>query len=548
MLNDEIMTHEEREAIFNNMTELFDEYDYEYTADAIYEIIDTWAYNKADLIRIFKHHPNYVEGKFMIAFNTDWNREIDHNGPYMFRRWLRSNVSEISANLTTAALERRAKEEEEKGCELSFMSYPATYATDFLFEDESIYSNQFVTEASCAWFNDIDPSLHFTEGMKMSRAINKICHWLGIDKLPEYNKEFAKYADSVNPLKIVRHTVISINPIDYLTMSFGNSWASCHTIDKANRRGMPNSYQGQYSSGTVSYMLDKVSMVFYTVDASYNGNDYYFEPKINRNMFHYGEDKLIQGRVYPQGNDNNADGIYKSIREIVQRVMADCLGIPNYWVTKKGASEIGDYVVTRGTHYPDYNYFNNCCISRPKGIENEKEITIGHMPICIECGCEHDNSDNINCCTSKNTCVSCGCIIDDDDVYWVDGEAYCHDCVSCCDHCGDTTRNDNLYEVHDCWGNCIMVCECCRDYHYSWCERCGEYYPSDEVYWVESEDRSVCRECYEEYYFTCSHCGEIYNWDDHNYDEVTGDNYCPDCWADIVEERKNEEENDEEAM
>ena len=42
----------------------------------------------------------------------------------------------------------------------------------------------------------------------------------------------AKVGDAISPNKITRHTIISCNLVDYLTMSFGNSWASCHTIDK----------------------------------------------------------------------------------------------------------------------------------------------------------------------------------------------------------------------------------------------------------------------------------------------------------------------------
>ena len=48
-----------------------------------------------------------------------------------------------------------------------------------------------------------------------------------VDGSEAYDK-FAKYADSINPIKVKRHTVLSVHPIDYYTMSFGNSWTSCH--------------------------------------------------------------------------------------------------------------------------------------------------------------------------------------------------------------------------------------------------------------------------------------------------------------------------------
>ena len=76
MVND-IITNDERKYLLNNMKKLLSEYDYRYKEDALETIIRTWALNKADLIAAFKKHPNYVEGKFMIAFDQDYVRDID---------------------------------------------------------------------------------------------------------------------------------------------------------------------------------------------------------------------------------------------------------------------------------------------------------------------------------------------------------------------------------------------------------------------------------------------------------------------------------------
>lgn len=365
----------------------------------------------------------------------------------------------------------------------------------------------------------------------MSRVINKLCTFLGISKLPDYNREFAKYADSVNPLKIVRHTIISINPIDYLTMSFGNSWASCHTIDKDNKRDMPNSYHGAYSSGTISYMLDNVSIVFYTVTAAYNGNEYYFEDKINRCMFHYGEDKLVQGRVYPQDNDSNENGIYKDIREIVQKVIADCEGATNYWITRKGVQEIGDYTRHGGTNYPDFRHYNNCCISFPKGKEiNDIPITIGKKPICINCGDTHDCEENINCCDGGYECENCGDHIGEDDIYWVNGNRYCRECVTYCDCCEEYVLCDNAS-----WIDSVdrYVCDDCLSEHYIYCEHCSEYYPDCETTYLDNYDISVCDSCLEDRYTECEECGEYFRNRDIIHDEETVRNYCHDCFEDM---------------
>ena len=260
-------------------------------------------------------------------------------------------------------------------------------------------TSSFATKEQADFINEMFPEVKAVPNQKLSRIVNRICVNLGLDKYPDYNKEFAKFSDAINPLSIKRHTVISCHPIDYLTMSFGNSWSSCHTIDKNNTREMSNHYNGMYSGGTMSYMLDGVSVVFYTVDGKYEGNYLELEPKINRNMFHIGEEKIIQGRVYPQTNDSN-NGIYEKFRNIMQKVIADCYNVPNMWKLKRGTNECIEVTNSTGVHYRDYASFDDCNVSYLKhddGTINIDEITIGHYPICPCCGEEHGRSDCIEC-------------------------------------------------------------------------------------------------------------------------------------------------------
>lgn len=287
-----IITEEERKTLLNQMKHLLDEYDYEYTDRALNKIINTWANNKKDLIAAFQKHPNYLKGKFMIVFSHDFERVTNRNALERFKSWV------IDGDVVNYVKEKNFMPENmKKETSLYGQKYP-TEIFNFLIKIP-VYTSQYIDSELADELNKICPEVHAHDGQKTSRVINKLLAYIGVGKHPEYNREFAKYADALNPLKITRHTILSVNPLDYLTMSFGNSWASCHTIDKQNKRGMPNSYQGMYSSGTISYMLDSPSMVFYTVDASYDGNDFWNEPKINRQMYHWGENKLIQGRLYP---------------------------------------------------------------------------------------------------------------------------------------------------------------------------------------------------------------------------------------------------------
>ena len=514
-----IITASEREYLLESMKELLEKYDYIYSESALEDIIDTWAVEKVILIYAFKNHPNYLDGKFMIAFDANYDRKITKRESIKFSEWLR----------WTAMPERIGKfpdeiQREVMGGEILPQSLFA------FFYNLECYAEKTLSEYTACFLNTVVPSLKVRAGQKTSRAINKLCCYLGFDKVDGYNREFAKYADSLNPLSIKRHTVLSINPLDYLTMSFGNSWASCHTIDKSNKRGMPNSYSGCYSSGTISYMLDPSSMVLYTVDTSYEGNEYWDQPKINRQMFHWGEEKLVQGRLYPQDNDGD-DSSYAPYRNIVQDIMSTIFGFPNLWTLKKGTSEASKYIESYGTNYPDYYHFENCSISRIKGSENENRFTVGVRPICIDCGDRHSNNENISCC-GRYICEDCGCRVDDNEVIWIDGYAYCRDCVSYCEHCCEYHRGDSTWIESE----RIYVCEHCLDNCYTYCDCCEEYVRNRRIVWVEAEEENVCYDCLDEHYSVCDVCGARVNNRHINYENSMY--ICDDC----LEEREEDEE------
>ena len=445
------LSDEMRKELIEEMRELLLKFKYHPTDDGLNKILDTWCEEKVDLIRLFEKHPNY-NGKFQIAFDYDFDREFDHGAILNFIQWLNSNevrnmfykkvkIGAFDYNELYYICRRlrgcmdvfdydfvktmngKTYEEYRKEYEhFRNMKDKYEYSPDIAIHLRQAYSktlynesrkieyiidmlgsnilSQFINADSERHLNRYFPESKIKARQKTSRAINKILCMLGVDKAPNYNKEFAKFSDAINPLKIKRHTVLSIHPVDYLTMSFGNSWSSCHTIDKNNRRGIDSdhNYRGCNSSGTMSYMLDGTSCVFYTVDAKCDGNKLELEDKINRCMFHYYDNQLLQARVYPQSNDEGANNLYKDIREIVQKIFADLLEVPNYWTNKKGTGACESVTHSVGTHYRDYRNYDTCNVSTLKDDrECHNEIEIGHNPICPCCGNEHHTESNIEC-------------------------------------------------------------------------------------------------------------------------------------------------------
>lgn len=514
-----MLTNDEREYLLASMKNLLTKYEYSHTDDALNEIIDEWYTRKENLIEAFKRHPNYVQGQFMIAFNKEFNRDVDPRVSDGFSNWIYHNcIQQMRGSIP---------KEIDTGTDWYGRLPSSLYY--FLVSHLSEHAHHTIDEPLANRINHWIPSIRARAGQRMSKVINKICIYLGYDKADGYNREFAKYADSLSPISIERHTVLSLNPLDYLTMSFGNSWASCHTIDKENVREMPDSYSGAYSSGTMSYMLDPSSMVLYTVDKSYEGNEYWNQDKINRQMFHWGEDKLVQGRLYPQANDYNGEA-YKPYRNIVQEIISTIFGFDNLWKLKKGTEHASEYIISHGTHYRDYHHYGGCTLSIVRGSENTNTFVVGARPICIDCGERHSIESSINCCHSGHYCASCGDEIDpdDDDYYEIDGDYYHRECLHYCYHCDEYITDDTTYIPS--LGR--EVCDRCLSEYYTFCSDCDEYHYNDDVVYVPSVGRYVCTDCLSTEYARCGRCGEYHlredlvTVSDHHFGEI---HVCRNC-------------------
>lgn len=329
----------------------------------------------------------------------------------------------------------------------------------------------------------IDIDVHV--GTKVNKVIARICKQFGMTNHPEYNKQCARLGDAISPVQFTRHTVVSINRVDYLTASWGTDWTSCMNIDAkkirySSRNGMYG--DGCTKSGTLSYMLDPSTVVVYTIDSKYDGKDFELQDKVNRCLFHVGEGKFIMGRVYPQGTDG-AEAVYKEWRAMFQEVLSVCMGVPNYWKTEK--INKSDQHYSTGTHYQDYecSYCNVAGWSwlkpTPDATYNPTKIRIGHDPICPCCGNEHSLEGSLECeeCSEGKerigTCARCGCAIYEGDDY-----IYCED-------------DSSYYCDWDCAERYDVICDGHGDCHYR--ENCfydeyeEEYYYEDKCE-VETED------------------------------------------------------------
>lgn len=397
--------------LVDDVMALLTKYGHRNSEYGVCKMLNEYFTNKKDLIELFQKSEHYI-GDMRMMIDIELERENsardirkfcdefpisvnakglllkykDENGK-KFEDYLRTGVKSITAKdlmkPESVAPLKKATEQQN-----TFDSDGATKASHDVYRGFCSAIDNFkginVSTINHGNAERMNEKYKVREGMKTSRAFNRVCTFYGIDKAKKYNKLFAQYADMVSGLKRKLKFFISVNPIDYLTMSFGVNWASCHTIDKENRRHMDNSYHGMYCGGTMSYMLDGTSIITFVHDhVPTNWED----GKIYRCMFHYGNDILVQGRVYPQGNDGNTD-LYKVFRNYMQDELSPLIGLTDTIWRKKDSGRVSSNVQSYGVHYCDYTSFSSCNVSYPRERSDSSDnvINIGHSGVCPYCG------------------------------------------------------------------------------------------------------------------------------------------------------------------
>ena len=217
-------------------------------------------------------------------------------------------------------------------------------------------------------------------GTKTSRAFGTFCRYYGLDKKPTYNKTYAQYSDLVSPLKRKMDFVISLNPLDYLMMSNGVSWHSCHNIADGSHKG-----------GCLSYMLDHTSMVTFVVENIDSNSSIHLIPKNYRQMIHYNDGLFMQNRLYPQANDGATD-LQAQFRGYVTEEFAEILGVESNWDVEQGSNACRSHVESIGAHYRDYlsGYRTHIFYPHSKATDIAyKMMTVGHNGVCTYCGNEY---------------------------------------------------------------------------------------------------------------------------------------------------------------
>lgn len=218
---------------------------------------------------------------------------------------------------------------------------------------------------------------------------------------PEFDIELSKIIEQT---KVKGRIVISIDPNDFLTMSFNQSgWQSCHTI----AHGGEARDWGEFVGGIFSYIEDKHTAISFRhngkkvefpigkakiQDYSKNWRELlYIDPKTNA---------FVASRQYPSYNEE----ISKNVRDLLETQISNQRKIANSWkaITSESSSYFENYLTDEigSLQYNDMlNGFRGKMIYNKElnNLENV-EMVIGTHPICPVCGENHIDENNRPMC------------------------------------------------------------------------------------------------------------------------------------------------------
>ena len=244
-----------------------------------------------------------------------------------------------------------------------------------------------------------------------------------------------------------------------------NNWRSCMALD------------GEYAAGTLSYAIDKYTMIVYLKsdkeDEKLKGvpDDVKWNSKKWRCLLYFDEDykTILSTKQYPFTSSQ--------LMEQAMLFVKDALHLENH--EYKSVNSIYDFnifLASKGLIFNDLEANNNGILIHsliPKNFDmkNEKvRIIPGDDVKCPNCNIDNiDYGGSFICseCADRSICENCGGpIANEDEFYYVDGMQICEDCMT----------------------ECCVVCDCC--YEAFW---------SDDSDLVYTDDGLVyCSSCYEE--------------------------------------------------
>ena len=520
----------------------------DYNTDSIELVINKCLYAKQTLYDLFKKSKFWNNEQMSLSFVHEFQTTYDTNTFDYVKIWMKRHeawkyesvqisvqkhyLGDSNVNVVDA--------DNIRSDDIYDLRESNKHFDKFLCVLDSTPCDRFLSEETAKAINEYVPELKAHKGEKTVKFLCRVAHWYKLDNIKDihtitahdgdrekdfgWNYQKVRLGEALAPKTYKQRVYISINPLDFWSMSIGHKWTSCYSIDCSNLLGNSQyEYQGCYSAGTTAYALDGTSVIMYTLPADYNGDTPWQEQKLRRCVFNIIDDgtynKFTMGVLYPDGraggcNDGEAS-LVKQWRNIMQKVVADCLGVKNQWTysyNNVSAEAENDYDDGYIDIFHDGRYINTSYLGVKGTPHNAARIHIGECPICISCGREFETDegpDNVMCEECRNgydyeICARCGDRIDtehDSYIYCEDNDSYYCD-VECASNDGvEYCSDDGEYHDRNNWVYCDYS-TCClhEDYvrmddgtiYRDYVDAQDDGYVPCEEGWYREEDTCYC--------------------------------------------------------
>lgn len=547
------LTNELRQNIVKGMQGLCAEAEYDFSGEAFDYNLDKWARNKAHLYNAFSQNSDFNANELAIVKDVEITRECDLDNAFaMTRSWvchkrypyvLRSIIGVMFENTNKDGIFDLECDGYYDSIDNDYVFYKENYGYDILSYAELVYRDYDSYRATVFFCKQ----LKISNKSKLSKALNKVFDkykhfkdykidfdgtsfiksvreldengdWTGnMCKVLNFNQFQAQLNDKLSPKTEKKKLVISINPLDYITQSRGNSWSSCHAFNPY----WDDSYSGCNKGATLTMMVDPSSVIAYIIDTD-NTNNLWDVPKQNRQTIYISDnhDYIVQNVFYPQ----NQETLSKQVRNILQDILVN----NETWVH---STNRGYYLNLDTTGYKGYDDWNKGVdVSFLKELQDTTmpRIKVGDYAYCVD-SCEYID-DNCSVCSDhygKIYCEYCDEWHDEDDMRYIEyyGRHFCENEIDDMYYCEDIYE----YRLYD---------DCFYD------EYDGYYYSDDCDYeYVENYGR-VTRDNIENSgcFFYCEHCGKYYynGYTNEHFDNDSCETYCDDCYNELELDFDNE--------
>lgn len=245
--------------------------DYPFKVNAS-EIVEQWRRNKDYLIKMFG-------GETTIMLNDPVSINLDENEKEIYFEKFLKGLEDVGV------------------LEYTCLKDPSLSLETFLRENlAEFFENRLVKNYPC---------LKIGKGSKLSKSFKYF-----IKDTDECRIVQDFYSQYVQGAKLTGYLFLSVDPVDFLTLSENNSnWRSCHALD------------GDYRSGNLSYMVDKTTFIAYlapnklvhlkNLPSYLSCRDKKWRMLLHTNEF---ESIIYFNREYPFSNDHLVQTAFKMIK------------------------------------------------------------------------------------------------------------------------------------------------------------------------------------------------------------------------------------------